>query len=105
MIRPEVRMTATPLVLLRSLPTDVRATDGELLRRYTETRDEIAFAELVRRNGSLVLRACRNVLRDPAAADDAFQVTFLLLVRNATRLVGSPSVAGWLHTVAVRSAG
>jgi RNA polymerase sigma factor (sigma-70 family) len=97
-------MTA-PLALLRGLTPAAPDVDGELLRRYAETRDEAAFAELVRRNGSLVLRACRNVLRDPAAADDAFQVTFLLLARNATRLVGSPSVAGWLHTVAVRSAG
>ena len=78
--------------------------DGEVLRRYAETRDETAFVELVRRNGPLVLRACRNALRDPTAADDAFQVTFLLLARNAAKLTNSPSLAGWLHTVAVRSA-
>ncbi|MBP3957152.1 sigma-70 family RNA polymerase sigma factor [Gemmata sp. G18] len=98
-------MIATPLALLRNLPDHARTADGKLLRRYAETGDESAFAELVRRNGPLVLRACRNVLRDPAHADDAFQVTFLLLARNAARLVESPSVAGWLHTVAVRSAG
>ncbi|MDB5305870.1 MAG: hypothetical protein JWO38_72, partial [Gemmataceae bacterium] len=91
-------MAATARALLRHLPpAEVPPTDADLLRQYAETRDEAAFAELVRRNGPLVLRACRNALRDHAAADDAFQSTFLLLARNATRLTGSPSVAGWLH--------
>lgn len=99
-------MAAISPALLRHLPAaDARAADGELLRRYAETRDEAAFAELVRRTGPLVLRACRNVLPDRAGADDAFQATFLLLARNAARLTDRPSVAGWLHTVAVRSAG
>jgi RNA polymerase sigma factor (sigma-70 family) len=105
MTRPEIRMTVSR-ILLRSFPgADALTTDGEFLRLYAETGDEAAFAELVRRNGPLVLRVCRNVLRDHADADDAFQVTFLLLARHARRLVASPSVAGWLHTVAVRSAG
>ncbi len=76
-------------------------TDTDLLRRYTAERDESAFAELVRRNGPLVLWACRHVLGE-AAADDAFQATFLLLVRSASRLTRSGSLAGWLHATAVR---
>lgn len=96
-------MTA-PLTVLRGIAA-ARDADGELLRRYAEAGDQDAFAELVRRNGPLVLRACRNALRDPAAADDAFQTTFVLLARHAARLAGSRSLAGWLHTVAVRSAG
>ncbi|HKB04750.1 MAG TPA: sigma-70 family RNA polymerase sigma factor [Gemmataceae bacterium] len=96
-------MPARPAVLLRHLTTP--PTDGECLERYAHARDESAFAELVRRNGPLVLRACRSVLRDPAAAEDAFQTTFLTLARNANRLIGSASVAGWLYRVAVRSAG
>jgi|GEM_PF-1672796 len=79
--------------------------DGEFLRRFVEDRDEDAFAELVRRNGPIVLRACRSVLRDQTAADDAFQAVFLQLARHANRLTDTPSLAGWLHTVAVRSAG
>lgn len=79
--------------------------DGEFLRRFVHDRDEEAFAELVRRNGPIVLRACRSVLRDQTAADDAFQAVFLQLARHATRLTDTPSLAGWLHTVAVRSAG
>ncbi|MDB5306833.1 MAG: hypothetical protein JWO38_1035 [Gemmataceae bacterium] len=79
--------------------------DGEYLRRYAETRDEEAFADLVRRNGPLVLRACRSVLLDPAAADDAFQATFIQLARHAAQLTSSRSLAGWLHTAAIRAAG
>ncbi|AWM35782.1 ECF RNA polymerase sigma factor SigE [Gemmata obscuriglobus] len=98
-------MTA-PLVLLHRLPgAAAPVPDGELLRRYAESRDEAAFAELVRRNGPLVLRACRNVLHNPADADDAFQSTFIRLARHATGRTRAASVAGWLHTVAVRSAG
>ncbi len=86
------------------VPPDTTAlADTELLRRYAADRDEPAFAELVRRNGPLVLRACRHVLGE-AAADDAFQATFLLLVRSAGRLTGPGSLAGWLHATAVRVA-
>jgi hypothetical protein len=78
--------------------------DTELLRRYAAERDEDAFAELVRRNGPLVLRTCRHVLGE-AGAEDAFQATFLLLARSAGRLTRSGSLAGWLHAAAVRIAG
>jgi RNA polymerase sigma factor (sigma-70 family) len=97
-------MSAAPAVLLKRL-TVAASSDGDCLRQYARTRDEAAFAELVRRNGPLVLRACRSVLSDPAAAEDAFQATFLTLARNAGRLAGSVRVAGWLYRVAVRSAG
>jgi RNA polymerase sigma factor (sigma-70 family) len=84
--------------------TDTPApADTELLRRYTSDRDEAAFAVLVRRNGPLVLRACRHVLGE-AAADDAFQATFLLLARSARRLTRPGSLAGWLHAAAVKIA-
>lgn len=77
--------------------------DSELLRRYAAERDEAAFAELVRRNGALVLRTCRHVLGE-AGAEDAFQATFLLLVRSPGRLTRPGSLAGWLHAAAVRIA-
>src|SRR5690348_5879949 len=77
--------------------------DTELLRRYAAERDEGAFAELVRRNGPLVLRTCRHVLGD-AGAEDAFQATFPLLVRSADHLTRAGSLAGWLHATAVRIA-
>jgi RNA polymerase sigma factor (sigma-70 family) len=78
-------------------------TDAELLHRYAADRDEAAFAEIVRRNGPVVLRVGRSVAGE-AAADDVFQAVFLLLARRAGRLTGPGSLAGWLHTAAVRTA-
>ena len=38
-------------------------TDGQLLERFLERRDEAAFAAIVDRHGMMVLRVCRQVLR------------------------------------------
>jgi RNA polymerase sigma factor (sigma-70 family) len=92
-----------PLACVHALAWQ-ETSDAELLRRYCAGRDEDAFAELVRRNGPLVLRTCRHVAGGTAAAEDVFQATFLVLVRKARRLSGSGSLAGWLHATAVRLA-
>src|SRR5262249_52427078 len=60
-----------------------RVTDRELLQRYATERDEAAFEVLVHRHGAMVWRVCRTVLRESYAAEDAFQATFLILVRKA----------------------
>ena len=82
-------------------------TDGQLLERFTaqggETA-ELAFATLVERHGPMVLRVCRSVLRDPEEAHDAFQATFLVLVRRAGSLWVRDSLGPWLHQVAYRVA-
>jgi RNA polymerase sigma factor (sigma-70 family) len=79
-------------------------TDRELLGRFTATRDEEAFASLVHRHGPMVLGVCRRVLRDREDAQDAFQVTFLVLARKAGSLVRAELLANWLYGVAYRTA-
>ena len=88
--------------LARHLPglTETRP-DAELLAAFRSDRDELAFAELVRRHGPLVWSACRRLLPDPTDAEDAFQATFLVLVRRAHRLAGHPTLGPWLYQVAV----
>jgi RNA polymerase sigma factor (sigma-70 family) len=80
-----------------------RQTDGQLLRSFVQQGDEGAFAALVRRHGPMVRGVCRRVLRNSHDADDAFQATFLVLVRKASALASREVVGDWLHGVAYRT--
>jgi RNA polymerase sigma factor (sigma-70 family) len=79
-------------------------TDGQLLDRYLAQRDESAFAALVMRHGPMVLGVCRSVLNDSPEVEDAFQATFLVLIRKAGTVRGRDTVGGWLNRVAHRAA-
>src|SRR5947209_4990479 len=78
--------------------------DALLLDRFVEQWDEAAFGDLVSRHGPMVLGVCRRVLGDPDAAEDAFQATFLLLIRKAGSVRKRESVGPWLYGVARRVA-
>ncbi len=85
-------------------PETDRLSDRELLRRFTQERDEAAFATLVRRHGPLVLRVGHHILHNAHDAEDVFQATFLVLARKAASRQWHESVGPWLHRVAYRLA-
>jgi len=79
-------------------------TDQTLLERFIENRDEEAFEAIVRRHGPMVLHVCRDILPGDHDAEDAFQATFLVLVRNAEAIRDRGALSRWLYGVAYRIA-
>jgi RNA polymerase sigma factor (sigma-70 family) len=79
--------------------------DALLLRRFVASRDEAAFALLVKRHGPMVWAVCRQSVPNHADADDAFQATFLALAQSAKSIRCPERLGGWLHASAVRIAG
>jgi RNA polymerase sigma factor (sigma-70 family) len=79
-------------------------TDGELLDCFLARHEEPAFEALVRRHGRMVLGVCRRILRNGHDAEDAFQATFLVLVRKAAGLLSRQTVGDWLYGVAYHTA-
>src|SRR5438105_3311912 len=79
-------------------------SDAELLERFRSSTDPAAFETMVRRHGERVLAACHKVLADPADVEDAFQATFLVLLRDAHGIRKRHALGGWLYGVAHRIA-
>jgi cobalt-zinc-cadmium efflux system membrane fusion protein len=83
---------------------DAGLSDAQLLERFVRARDEAAFEVLVWRHGPMVLGVCRRLLRREQDAEDAFQATFLALVRKAGSIGRRAALASWLYKVAYRAA-
>jgi RNA polymerase sigma factor (sigma-70 family) len=104
-------MTTEPLTrLVRNLRWTLDATDvasladADLLARFRESRDPGAFETIVLRHGPRVLSACRQVLDNEADVEDAFQATFVVLMRDAKAVRSGRSLPHWLFGVAHRVA-
>jgi RNA polymerase sigma factor (sigma-70 family) len=79
-------------------------SDAELVERFATARDPDAFAAIVARHGPMVMAVCRGRLGSSGDAADAFQATFLVLMKRAGSFSVGPSLAGWLYRVAQRVA-
>src|SRR4051812_20834889 len=102
MTRAVQETTTGPIQRLFDRGTVAGLPDGQLLERFVGDRDEAAFEALVVRHGPMVLGVCSRVLRDPHAAEDAFQATFLVLARKAGSLWVRGTLDAWLSRVATR---
>src|SRR5262249_22169217 len=78
-------------------------SEGQLLARFA-VGDEGAFEALVTRHGPMVRGVCRRLLYEPRNVEDAFQATFLVLLRKAGSLRDGELLGPWLHGVAYRVA-
>src|SRR5262245_1627244 len=88
-------------VLLR---VGAELTDWQLLEDYLCRREEAALEALVRRHAPMVWGVCRRVLGNHHDAEDAFQATFLVLVRKASSIASPKLLANWLYGVAHQTA-
>src|SRR5450631_3526005 len=103
-------MAASPMsVVIQQLRTafgrdGAELTDGELLTLFLNSRDDTALAVLVRRHASMVWGVCHRLLHNHHDAEDAFQATFLVLVRKAASIMPREMVGNWLYGVAHQTA-
>ena len=79
-------------------------SDAQLLARFRTQHDEGAFVAWWRGTGRWCWRSAVACCAIEHAAEDAFQATFLILVRKASVLWVGESLGGWLHRVAHRVA-
>ena len=79
-------------------------SDSQLLKLFLTGHDEAAFEAIVRRHGPMILGVCKRVLQNASDAEDAFQATFLVLVRKARTLTQPELLGHWLFGVAYQTA-
>jgi RNA polymerase sigma factor (sigma-70 family) len=79
-------------------------SDAQLLEDHIVRRDAAALEAIVRRHGPMVWGVCRRLLASHHDAEDAFQATFLVMVRKAASVRHREQLANWLHGVARQTA-
>ena len=84
--------------------TVVALGEKQLLDRFIVRGDQSAFEAIVGRHGPMVLSICRRVLDDQHDVEDAFQATFLILVKKAGSIRHRDVLGNWLYGVARRVA-
>lgn len=94
---------ATQFIQRALLSNELALTDGQLLERFIGHRDEAALESIIRRHGSMVWGVCRRLLSHHDA-EDAFQATFLVLVRKAACVMPRELLPNWLYGVARQTA-
>lgn len=83
---------------------DAALTDGQLLEEFINQQEDAAITTLVQRHGQMVWGVCRRVLSNHHDAEDAFQATFLVLIRKAASIRPREMVGNWLYGVAHQTA-
>ncbi len=103
---PSVEQSALVETIQRLFESGTTASVPEcpLLDRFLARGDESAFEAIVNRHGRMVLGVCRHVLDDEHDVEDAFQATFLILVKKAKSIRDREVLGSWLHGVARRVA-
>lgn len=108
-ILPNLRAAVLPMgTLMVSMTTQLQdpecstLSDRDLLRRFLQDEDQLAFAAIVRRHQQLVLSVSRRILSQEDDVEDAFQATFIALARRPRSIRQAASLSSWLYTVAWR---
>src|SRR5262249_44076954 len=87
-----------------AVPASSEAGDAALIERFLAHQDAAAFEVLMTRHGPMIMGLLRRMCLQEADAEDAFQATFLTLVRKAGSIGKRDSIASWLYKVAFRIA-
>jgi RNA polymerase sigma factor (sigma-70 family) len=98
----------TALALIRRWHDSARFADWpseRVLAQYVSAREEAAFCELLHRHAGHVWAVCQRELSRTDLAEDAFQATFLTLIRKGHQIREPGALVAWLDRVARRSAG
>lgn len=75
--------------------------DADLLRDYVRSGSEAAFSVLVEKYLGMVLGIARRRTGSSTLAEDVAQNVFTIFARKARGLKATPTIAGWIHRVAM----